>query len=212
MQVCRWVSNIVPIEKKDSRKIKVCIDFRDLNRATPKDEYLMPIANMLINDASGHRVISFLDGNAGYNQIFMVEEDMSKMAFICPGFVGLFEWVVMTFGLKNACATYQRAMNLIFHDLIGVIMEVYIDDIVIKSAAHKSHLANLHLVFERMCCYGLKMNPLKCAFGVSAEKFLGFIIHDKCIEVDPKRIEKIKKVQGLHARRTCKSSWGKQTT
>ena len=109
IQPCRyaeWVSNIVPVEKKDSGKIRVCIDFRDLNRATPKDEYPMPIADMLINDASGHRVISFLDGNAGYNQIFMAEEDMSKTAFICPGFVGLFEWVVMTFGLKNAGATY----------------------------------------------------------------------------------------------------------
>jgi len=65
----------------------------------------MPIADMLINEASGHRVISFLDGNAGYNQIFMAEEDISKTAFRCPGFVGLFEWVVVTFGLKNTGAT-----------------------------------------------------------------------------------------------------------
>ena len=186
------------VEKKDFGKIRVYIDFRDLNRATPKDEYLMPIANMLINDASGHRVISFLDGNAGYNQIFMVEEDMSKMAFMCPRFVGLFEWVVMTYGQNNAGVTYQRAMNLIFHDLIGVIMEVYIDDIVIKSVAHKSRLADLRLTFERMRRYGLKMNPLKCAFGVSTGKFLGFIIHDKGIEIDPKRIEKIKGVAAAY--------------
>jgi hypothetical protein len=124
----------------------------------------------------------------------MAKEDMSKTTFICPRFVGLFEWVVMTFGLKNAGATYQRAMNLIFHDLIGVIMEVYIDDIVIKLAAHKSHLADLRLTFERMHHYGLKMNPLKCAFGVSAGKFLGIIIHDKGIYIDPKRIKKIKGV------------------
>ena len=168
-----WISNIVPIEKKDSGKIRVCIDFRNLNKATPKDEYPMPIANMLINEASGHRVISFLDGNAGYNQIFMAEEDMSKMALRCPGFIGLFEWVVMTFGLKNAGATYQRAMNLIFHDLLGVILEVYIDDIVIKSAGLCNHLADLRLALERMRRYGLKMNPLKCAFGVLAGKFLG---------------------------------------
>ena len=94
----------------------------------------MPIAGMLMNDASGHKVISFLDGNTGYNQIFMAEEDISTTAFRLPGFVGLFEWVVMTFGLKNAGATYQIAMNLIFHDFLGVILEVYIDDIVIKSA------------------------------------------------------------------------------
>ena len=67
------------------------------------------------------------------------------MAFVCPRFVGLFEWVVMTFGWKNAGATYQRAMNLIFHDLLGVILEVYIDDIVIKSAGLGNHLADLRL-------------------------------------------------------------------
>jgi hypothetical protein len=78
----------------------------------------MPIADMLINNASGHRLISFLDGNVGYNQIFMAGEDISKMAFRCPGFIDLFEWVVMTFGLKNADATYQRGMNLIFHDIL----------------------------------------------------------------------------------------------
>ena len=191
----------MPIEKKDSGKIRVCINFRDLNKATPKDEYPMPIADMLINEASGHRVISFLDGNAGYNQIFMAEEDTSKTAFVCPGFVGLFEWVVMTFGLKNAGATYQRAMNLIFHDLLGVILEVYIDDIVIKSASLDSHLSDLRLALERMRRYGLKMNPLKCAFGVSAGNFFGFIIYEKSIEIDPKRIESMRKVETP----TCKN-------
>jgi hypothetical protein len=82
-----WISSIVPVEKKDLGKIRVRIDFRDLNKATPKDEYPMPIADMLINEASGHRVISFLDDNAGYNQTFMTKEDASKMAFRCSGFV-----------------------------------------------------------------------------------------------------------------------------
>ena len=100
----------------------------------------------------------------------------------------------MTFGLKNACATYQKAMNLIFHDLLGVILEVYIDDIVMKSAGLGNHLADLRLALERICQYGLKMNPLKCTFDVSAEKFLGFIIHEKGIEIDLKRIEAMKKV------------------
>jgi hypothetical protein len=92
--------------EKNTGKIWVCIDFRNLNKATPKDEYPMPIADMLINNASGQQVISFLDGNVGYNQIFMAEEDMSKTVFRCIGFIGLFEWVIMTFGLKNVSATY----------------------------------------------------------------------------------------------------------
>jgi hypothetical protein len=79
-----WVFNIIPGEK-NTGKIQVCIDFRNLNKATPKDEYPIPITDMLINNASGYRVISFLDGNTGYNQIFMAEEDMPKTAFRCPG-------------------------------------------------------------------------------------------------------------------------------
>jgi hypothetical protein len=82
------------------------------------------------------------------------------------------------FGLKNVGATYQRAMNLIFHELLGIIVEVYIDDFVVKLASLDSHLADLYLAFEKMRQYGLKINPLKCAFGVSTRKFLGFVIHE----------------------------------
>jgi hypothetical protein len=98
------------------------VDFRNLNRATLKDEYLVPVADLMIISALGNKVISFLDDNVGYNKIFMVKEDWIKTAFCCPGFVGLFKWMIMTFGLKNAGATYQRAMNLIFHDLLRVLI------------------------------------------------------------------------------------------
>jgi hypothetical protein len=110
----------------------------------------MPVADLLIDSVAGNKVISFLDGNVGYNQIFMVKEDVSKTAFCCPGFVGLFEWVIMTFGLKNADATYQRAMNLIFHDLLEVVMEVYINDMVVKSVMIEDHMTDLKLSLERM--------------------------------------------------------------
>jgi hypothetical protein len=86
-----WVSNIVPVEKKNTGKIRICVDFRNLNRATPKDEYLMPVADLLVDSVSGNKGISFLDGNTGYNQIFLVKVDVSKTVFRCPGFVGLFE-------------------------------------------------------------------------------------------------------------------------
>jgi hypothetical protein len=95
----------------------------------------MPVAKMLINNTSGNKVISFLDRNAEYNQIFMAREDVHKTAFQCSGFIGLFEWIMMTFGLKNVGAMYQRAMNLIFHDLLGKVIKVYIDDVVIKSVS-----------------------------------------------------------------------------
>jgi hypothetical protein len=174
--------------------MRVCIDFRDLNRATPMDGYPIPVADLLVDAAAGHKVISFMDGNAGYNQIFMAIEDVSKTAFRCPGYIGLFEWIVMTFGLKNAGATYQRAMNYIFHELIGKFVEIYIDDVVIKSLDHKSHLDDVRKTLECTRKHGLKMNPNKCAFGVSAREFLGFLVHEGGIEVGKKSMKAIDEV------------------
>ena len=93
----------------------------------------MRVAETLINASAGHKMMSFMDGNAGYNQIFTAPEDVNKTAFRVPGVVGLFEYLVMTFGQKNAGAMYQRAMNYIFHDLIAKLVEIYIDDVVVKS-------------------------------------------------------------------------------
>jgi hypothetical protein len=164
---------------------------------------------MLINNASGHRVISFLDSNAGYNQIFLAEEDMNKMAFRCPGIISFFKWVVMTLGLKNAGMTYQRDMNLIFHDLLGIILEIYIDDVIIKSDNMDHQLAELRLALDRMCWYGLKMNLLQYAFGVSADKIVVFVILEHGIEIDPKKIESIKKVQSPQNKNDMQKFLGK---
>jgi hypothetical protein len=126
LRPCRyaeWISNIVPIYKKNG-KMRVCIDFRDLNRAMPIDEYPMPVADLLVDATAGHKVISFMDANAGYNQIFMAIEDISKISFRYPRHIGLFEWIVKTFDLKNVGATYPRSMNYIFHELIGKIVEI----------------------------------------------------------------------------------------
>ncbi|XP_059664235.1 uncharacterized protein LOC132310008 [Cornus florida] len=185
-----WLSNVVPVIKKNG-KLRICVDFRNLNIATPKDEYLMPMADQLIDSAVKHEILSFMDGHSGYNQIYIAEEDIHKTAFRCPRAINTFEWVVMPFGLKNAGATYQRAINSIFHDMIGRFMEVYIDDVVVKSSAKKQYLEHLKKAFERMRVHKLKMNPLKCAFGVSAGNFLGFLVHKRGIEVDQNKAKAI---------------------
>ena len=98
---------------------------------------------------------------------------------------------------------------MIFHDLLRVILEVYIDDVVVKSDGELNHLADLRLAFERMRRYRLKMNPLKCAFGVSAGRFLGFIIHESGIEIDPAKIEAIRKVQAPSCKKDMQKFLGK---
>jgi hypothetical protein len=199
IQPCRyvdWVSNIVPV-KKNMGMIRICVDFRNLNWTIPKDEYPTPVANLLVDSALGNKVISFLDGNASYNQIFIAKEDVSKTAFHCPGFIGLFEWVVMTFGLKNANAMYERATNLIFHNLLRVLMEVYIDDVVVKLVGFEEHMTDLKLSLERMKKYGMRINPLKCAFGLTSGRFLGFVVHEHGMQIDPKKIESIGKIGEL---------------
>ena len=172
-----WLSNIVLILKKNG-KLRICIDFRNINMATPKDEYPMLVADLLVDGTSGYKVLSFMDGQSGYNQIIIAESDVHKTAFRCPESIGTFEWVVMPFALKNVGATYQRAMNSIFHDMIGKYMEEYIDDIVVKSQDFDEHLKSLEKAFIRMRKHQLKMNPLKCAFGVMAGNLLGFLVHN----------------------------------
>jgi hypothetical protein len=116
----------------------------------------------------------------------MAKDDIPKTTFRCPRAIGLHEWVVMTFGLKNAGVTYQRAMNYIFHRLIGKIVEIYIDDVVVKSKGYREHLADLQETLECIRKHGLKMNPHKCAFGVSAREFLGFMVHERGLKLGRK--------------------------
>jgi len=174
IQQCRyaeWISNVVPVYKKNG-KLRVCIDFRNLNKATTMDGYPMLVADLLVDATAGHRIISFMDGNVGYNQIFMTEEDIPKTTFRCPGHVGLFEWIVMTFGLKNAGATHQRAMNFIFHEFIGKLVEIYIDDMVVKSRDFIKHLADLQKVLECTRKHGLKMNLINVHLVYRQDSFL----------------------------------------
>ena len=151
----------------------------------------MPVAEMLVNYPAGFEYTSMLDGYSEYNQIYIAEEDVLKIAFRCPGALCTYEWVVMPFGLKNTEETYQRAMNSIFHDFIETFMQIYIDDIVLKFVSGRTHMDHLRQSFKRMRRYGLKTNPLKCAFGVKAGDFLGFVAHKKGIKINQNKTKAI---------------------
>ena len=142
----QWLANIVPVMKKNW-KLRVCVDFRDLNGATPKDMYVMPIADMLVNSTANNELLSFMDSFSRYNQILIVVDDIPKIAFRCPSSLGTFQWLVMPFCLKNSDATYQRAMNVIFHNMLGHHIEIYIDDIVVKSKKATEHVNHLRKSF-----------------------------------------------------------------
>uniref|UniRef100_A0A2N9EW19 Integrase catalytic domain-containing protein n=1 Tax=Fagus sylvatica TaxID=28930 RepID=A0A2N9EW19_FAGSY len=136
----RWLSNIVPMKKKNGQ-IRCCVDFRNLNKACPKDEFLLPNMDLLIDSAAGHAMFSFMDGFSGYNQILMSLRDTEKTAFRTP--ISNFYYTVMPFGLKNAGATYQRTMTAMFHDMMHREIEDYIDDIVVKSKTRDDHFCIL---------------------------------------------------------------------
>ena len=130
-----------------------------------------------------------MDGFFGYNQIQMVLEDREKIVFVTMW--GTFCYKVMPFGLKNAGATYQRAMVTLFHDMMHKEIEVYVDDLIAKSQKDESHVENLQKLFKRLRKFQLKLNPAKSTFGATFGKLLGFIVSRKRIEVDPDKIKAI---------------------
>ncbi|GKV49781.1 hypothetical protein SLEP1_g56513 [Rubroshorea leprosula] len=201
-----WIANIVPVRKKNGQ-LRVCVDFRDLNQACPKDDFPLPIIELMVDATMGHEVLSFMDGFSGYNQIRMDPKDEELTAFRTPK--GIYCYKVMPFGLKNAGATYQRAMQMIFSDMLHKLVECYVDDLVVKSERRDDHLNDLKVVFERLRKYQLKMNPLKCAFGVSSGKFLGFIVRHRGIEIDQSKIEAIVNMPPPKNLRELKSLQGK---
>ncbi|KAL5542865.1 hypothetical protein UlMin_010575 [Ulmus minor] len=167
-----WIANVVLV-KKSNGNWRVCIDFTDLNRACPKDSFPLPRIDQLVDATAGHELLSFMDAYSGYNQIRMHEEDQEHTAFLTNQ--GLYCYKVMPFGLKNAGATYQRLVNKMFKDQIGKTMEVYVDDMLVKSLKTEEHIQNLKETFEILRRYKMKLNLSKCAFGVSSGKFLGFM-------------------------------------
>ena len=181
----KWLANVVLV-KKENGKWRLCIDFTDVNQACPKDSFPLPRIDLIVDATADHELLSFMDAFSGYNQISMDPDDQEKTSFVTGQRTYCYR--VMPFGLKNAGATYQRLVNRMFQKQIGASMEVYIDDMLVKSTTAKliAHLVEAFLILKE---YNMELNPVKCAFGVSAGKFLGFIVNNQGIEANPDKIK-----------------------
>ena len=186
-----WLANVVMV-KKANGKWRMCVDFTDLNQACPKDNFPLPRIDQLVDSTAGHKLLTFMDAFSSYNQILMAEEDQEKTAFVTSQ--GLYSYRVMPFGLKNAGATYQRLVNQMFKKQIGRNVEVYVDDMLVKSREEEDHLDDLRETFNTFRQYNMQLNPSKCAFGVSSGKFLGFIVSQRGIEANPEKVRAILKM------------------
>ena len=178
--------------KKSNGKWRMCVDFTNLNKVCPKDSYPCPRIDTLVDLTARHQLLSFMDAFSGYNQIKMEEADQKKTSFVTSR--GLFYYKVMPFGLKNAGATYQRLMNKMFAHQIGRNVQVYVDDMLVKSLQENDHLSNLQETFDTLRAYNMKLNPNKCVFRVTVGKFLGFMVSQRGIEVN---LEKIRAIMEL---------------
>ncbi|GAU32556.1 hypothetical protein TSUD_218140 [Trifolium subterraneum] len=177
-----WLLNVVLV-KKSNGKWRMCVDYTDLNRACLKDAYPLPCIDRLVDNSSGFKLQSFLDAYSGYNQIPMDVADRTKTAFMTES--DNYYYNVMPFGLKNAGATYQRIMNKVFRGEIGDMLEVYMDDMIVKSHEEVDHTIHLQKVFEQARKVNMRFNPEKCTFGIRAGKFLGFYLTEHEIEANP---------------------------
>ena len=134
-------------------------------------------------------MLSFIDAFSGYNQIRMDRVDREKTSFVTSQ--GLFCYEMMPFGLKNVRATYQRLVNHMFRPQIGWNVEVYVDDMLVKSQDEGKNLDDMQETFDTLRQYHIKLNPSKCAFGVSSGKFLGFMVSHRGIKANPDKIQAI---------------------
>ena len=168
----KWVSNLVSIRKK-TREIRLCIDFRYLNKASLKENYPLAKMDHILQRVVGSKRISLLDGYSRYNNILVHPDDQLKIAFTTPW--GTFMYVKMPFSLMNAGATFQRAMDISFSDELSYFIIIYLDDVTVFSKTDEEHLEHLRKVFEKWRNFGIYLNPKKTLFGLQEGKLLGNI-------------------------------------
>ncbi|GKV36665.1 hypothetical protein SLEP1_g44771 [Rubroshorea leprosula] len=192
VEYSEWVSNPVLV-KKPNGKWRMCIDFTNLNDACPKDPYPLPNVEKLVERAAGHERMSFLDASSGYHQVQLLLDDQEKTAFYAGD--AIYCYVMMPFGLKNAGATYQKLVQIVFKLQIGRNIEVYVDDMIVTSVRAEDHIDDLSETFQNLRRAQMKLNPLKCTFAVESGKFLGYVVSQKGIEVNPEKVEAIQQME-----------------
>ncbi|GJY81797.1 reverse transcriptase domain-containing protein [Tanacetum coccineum] len=185
----------------------MCIDFKNLNSACPKDYYPLPNIDCKVEAVMGFKYKCFLDAYKGYHQIQMAKEDEEKIAFYTEQ--GTYRYTKMSLGLKNVGATYQRLVDSTFQNQIGRNLEAYVDDMVIKSKEEKSLLADIAETFENLKTINMKLNPKKCSFGVEEVKFLGYMVTSEGIRANPKKTRAISDLQSPKTLKEMQSFSGK---
>ncbi|XP_050386257.1 uncharacterized protein LOC126802648 [Argentina anserina] len=188
VQYPEWISNCVMVRKANG-KWRMCVDYKNVNKACPKDSFPLPRIDQLIDATAGHELLSMMDAYSGYNQIRMNPADQEATTFVTDR--GLYCYNVMPFGLKNAGATYVRCVTQMFDQHIGREIEVYVDDMLAKSIKAEDHVTNLRTIFNVLKKYKMRLNPEKCFFGVTTSKFLGYIVSQRGIEANPEKIQAI---------------------
>jgi hypothetical protein len=187
-----WLANTVMV-KKANGKWRMCIDFTDLNKACPKDEFPLPRIDSIVDATASSELMSLLDCYSGYRQIWMKKEDEPKTSFITPS--GTYCYLRMPEGLKNAGGSFSRMTAKVLHSQIGRNVLTYVDDIIVKSTKQENHIADLQETFANFRQAGLKLNPEKCVFGVKKGKFLGCLVSIKGIEANLNKIKAILRME-----------------
>nr|GFA40903.1 reverse transcriptase domain-containing protein [Tanacetum cinerariifolium] len=175
-----WLSNPVMVMKHDG-SWRTCVDFTDLNKACLQACYPLPEIDWKVESLCGYSFKCFLDAYKGYHQIQMAEKDEEKMAFHTSH--GVYGYTKIPFGLKNAGATYQRLVDKAFDRQIGQNLEIYVDDLVIKSHTETELLRDIEEMFRTLRKINMKLNPKKCTFGAAKGMFLGYMISPKGIKL-----------------------------
>eukprot|EP00253_Pinus_taeda_P005550 PITA_05550 len=182
----QWVSPLVIVPNKNG-KWRVCVDYRELNKATLKDHFPLPFIDQVLDSLAGKKYFSFLDGFSGYNQIRIAIEDQDKTTFTCPW--GTYAYKVLPFGLCNAPATFQRAVLAIFADLVHECVEVYMDDFTIYGNTYDDCLNNIEKVLKTCIETNLSLSNEKCYMMLTEGIVLGHHISASGIKVDPAKIQ-----------------------